>query len=286
LCQNEAIGERALSGESTLAQAKVVGSLHVKPEVHSAAMRGYGRAADIYARARPSYPDAAVDWLLAELGEPSTVVEVGAGTGKFTAQLVERGVTVLAVEPVAAMRERLATLGPLVTPLDATAENLPLETGSVDCLVAAQSLHWADVSAALSEFNRVLRAAGAVALIWNFRDIAVPWQRDLDALLSELRGRAPHSRDGRWERAVEISAFEATPSGTWRWSVPTDEAGVIGRVRSVSYVAAMPEGEQRRVDERIIDLLRQHSLNSSGRPIEFPYVTEAYVLRRRSAMTH
>jgi SAM-dependent methyltransferase len=258
----------------------------VEPEIHSAAVQGYGRAAGIYARARPSYPDAAVDWLLAELSEPSQVVEVGAGTGKFTAQLVERDVTVLAVEPVAAMRDRLDTLGPLVTPLDATAEDLPLETGSVDCLVASQSLHWADVSVALTEFDRVLHPAGAVGLIWNFRDLAVPWQRDLDALLSELRGRAPHSRDGRWERAVEASAFEATASETWRWSLTTDEAGVLDRVRSVSYVAAMPEDGQRRVDERVIDLLREHRLNSSGRPIEFPYVTEAYVLRRRSAVAH
>jgi hypothetical protein len=53
-------------------------------------------------------------------------------------------------------------------------------------------------------------------------------------------------------------------------------------VRSVSYVAAMPEEGQRNVDKRVIDLLRQHGLNSSGGPIEFPYLTEAYVLRRRS----
>jgi SAM-dependent methyltransferase len=256
----------------------------MEPEVHAAATHGYGRAAGIYARARPSYPDDAVDWLLVELGQPSRVVEVGAGTGKFTAQLVERNITVLAVEPIAAMRDRLSALGPLVTPLDATAERLPVQTGSVDSLVASQSLHWADVSVALTEFDRALRSTGAVGLIWNFRDVAVSWQRDLDALLSEIRGDAPHSRDGRWERAVAASAFEATASETWRWSLTTDQAGVLDRVRSVSYVAAMPEDGQQRVDERLIDLLHEHGLDSIGRPIEFPYVTEAYVLRRRSAV--
>lgn len=49
--------------------------------VHPAATQGYGRAADVYARARPSYPGAAVDWLLTELGAQARVVEVGAGTG-------------------------------------------------------------------------------------------------------------------------------------------------------------------------------------------------------------
>jgi ubiquinone/menaquinone biosynthesis C-methylase UbiE len=222
------------------------------------------------------------DWLLAELGDPPNVVEVGAGTGKFTAQFVERNVRVLAVEPVAAMRERLSMIGPLVTPLAATAEDLPLETGSVDALVASQSLHWADVSVALTEFDRVLHPSGAVGLIWNVRDVAVPWQRDLDALLSELRGQAPHSRDGRWERAVKASVFESTRSETWRWSSAMDESGVLERVRSVSYIAAMPQDEQRKVDERILDLLREHGLNSSAEPIGFPYVTEAYVLQRRS----
>jgi len=87
-------------------------------------MQGYGRAADIYARARPSYPDAAVDWLLTQLGEPSQVLEVGAGTGKFTVQLINRSVAVVAVEPVAAMRDCLAALGPMVTPLEARGEEI------------------------------------------------------------------------------------------------------------------------------------------------------------------
>jgi SAM-dependent methyltransferase len=254
----------------------------VGPDVHPAAAQGYGFAADTYARARPSYPDGAVEWVLAELDEPVRVVEIGAGTGKFTAQLVRRGVAVVAVEPVAALRERLISLGPLVTPIEARAEDLPMPARSVECVVASQSLHWAHVPAALAEFDRVLDASGAVALIWNFRDLAVAWQRDLDALLAELRGDVPHSRDGRWQRAVAGSAFEIAASEMWRWSLATDEAAVLDRVRSVSYVAALPEDGQRGVDRCVIDLLRQHGLNSIERPIEFGYVTEAYVLRRRS----
>jgi SAM-dependent methyltransferase len=254
----------------------------VTSDVRAAAATGYGRAADAYARARPSYPAAAVNWLLEAMNEPSRVVEIGAGTGKFTAQLVERGIAVLAVEPVAAMREHLAFLGPLVTPVDATAENLPLQDGSVDCVVASQSLHWADVPVALGEFDRVLHPTGAVALIWNFRDLAFAWQRDLEGLLGELRGDAPHSRDGRWQRALEDSAFATSASETWRWSLDTDEAGVLDRVRSVSYVAAMPEQRQRQVEQRVSELLRRHGLHSV---VEFPYVTEAYVLRRSSQQT-
>jgi SAM-dependent methyltransferase len=242
---------------------------------------GYGRAALTYAQARPSFPDAAVDWILAELGHPVRLVEVGAGTGKFTAQLVERNIEVLAVEPVAAMRERLSTLGHLVTAVEATAEHLPMITASVGSLVASQSLHWTNVSPALAEFSRILDSSGRIGLIWNFRDIDVPWQRDLDALLSELRGDAPHSRDGRWERAVDASDFEIAISDAWRWSLPTDETGILNRVRSVSYVAAMTEDDQLRVDERVQAILHEHSLDSTDSPVVFPYLTEAYILRRR-----
>jgi SAM-dependent methyltransferase len=245
----------------------------VTPErdVHGAAAEGYGRGADVYARARPSYPDATVDWLLAELGDPAEVVEIGAGTGKFTALLVARGVEVTAVEPVAAMRERLAEVA---RPVDATAEALPFADGSVEAIVASQSLHWTDVPRALAEFDRVLRPDASVGLVWNFRDLSVPWQRDLDALLAELRGDAPHSRDGRWESAVAASVFAVAASASWPWAVATDEAGVLDRVRSVSYVASLPEAAQEDVLERVRTILLQ------AVPTAFPYVTEAYVLRR------
>jgi SAM-dependent methyltransferase len=254
----------------------------VKAEVHAAVADGYGRAAVTYARARPSYPEVAVEWLLDGLGNPRQIVEVGAGTGKFTAQLIERGIHVRAIEPVAAMRERLALLGEPVSVIDATAEHLPFATGSVDALVASQSLHWADVVAAFAEFDRILSPAGSIGLIWNFRDVEVPWQRDLDALLSELRGDAPHSRDGRWERAVDGSNFAIVASDAWRWTVVTDETGVLDRVRSVSYVAAMGEDDQLHIDEQVRALLQKHGL-LTGQTFDFPYRTEAYVLRRRTA---
>jgi SAM-dependent methyltransferase len=62
----------------------------------------FGSAADAYDRARPPYPDAAVDWLLD--GVDGSVVDIGAGTGKLTASLAERRDDVLTVEPDPAMR--------------------------------------------------------------------------------------------------------------------------------------------------------------------------------------
>jgi SAM-dependent methyltransferase len=242
--------------------------------VHDAAARGYDRAAAAYARARPGYPPEAVEWLAGRVCDPArAVVEIGAGTGKFTRELVARGYRVVAVEPVPAMRAKLPES---VEAVDATAERLPFAAGSVGALIASQSLHWTDVDRALAEFARVLAPDAAIGLIWNFRDLAVPWQLELDALLADLRGDAPHSRDGRWQRAVERSAFAVADTRTWRWAVETD---VCERVRSASYVAALPEEERTDVDARVRAILRRHGFATDV--TNFPYVTEAYVLRRR-----
>jgi SAM-dependent methyltransferase len=256
----------------------------VTANIHRAAEQGYGAAADVYARGRPSYPTDAVGWLLESMAVEGgrEVVEIGAGTGKFTAELIARALPVVAVEPVPAMRERLASLGPGVRVIDAVAESLPFASGTIAALVASQSLHWFDVDRALAEFDRVLAPGGSVGLVWNFRDVDVAWQRELDDLLSSLRGAAvPHSRDGRWERAVAGSRFDVVDSESWRWSATTDLEGVLDRVRSVSYVATLSDAQRAETDDLVRQIVARHGLDELT--IAWPYVTEAFVLRRAAA---
>jgi 16S rRNA A1518/A1519 N6-dimethyltransferase RsmA/KsgA/DIM1 with predicted DNA glycosylase/AP lyase activity len=60
--------------------------------------------AEVYAKARPGYPTAAIDYILSLLPENPTIADVGAGTGKFSVLLAERGVSLFAVEPNDGMR--------------------------------------------------------------------------------------------------------------------------------------------------------------------------------------
>ena len=55
--------------------------------MHPAA-RGFETSGERYERGRPDYPEEAIDRLLAELGQPASVLDIGAGTGKLTRPLL------------------------------------------------------------------------------------------------------------------------------------------------------------------------------------------------------
>ena len=122
-----------------------------------------------YARYRPDYPRAALAWLRAEAPGDSAV-DLGSGTGIFARQLAEVGFQVLGIEPNAAMRAE-AERHPGAPPVQAgSAEATGLPAGSADLVVAAQAFHWFDLPLALPEIDRVLRAGGLAAAVWNTRD--------------------------------------------------------------------------------------------------------------------
>ena len=247
--------------------------------VHPRAEVGFGRAADAYERARPDYPAEAVDWLCDRLalGPGRTVVDLAAGTGKLTRLLVASGARVIAVEPVAGMRNALARAVPAVEILDGTAEAMPLPDGSADAVTVAQAFHWFSTADALSEIHRVLAPGGALALVWNRRDLDDPLAVALDEMVRRHRGDVPTHRSGRWR-----SVFEAT-----ELFGPLEEhfvahchelgrSGIVDRVMSTSVMAALGERERRAAIAELEELASQQA-----EPIRLSYTTQVYVCRRR-----
>jgi SAM-dependent methyltransferase len=144
-------------------------------------------------RSGPPYPAAAAEFMVGP--EQKTVLEVGAGTGRLTEQLVALGHDVHATDPSSLMLGVLTDRLPGVRTSVARAEELPLVDGSVDVVVCAEAFHCFDQEAALAEFARVLRPGGHLALAWNTRDTKVPWVRKLGALLDDTNAevKAPDS---------------------------------------------------------------------------------------------
>ena len=132
--------------------------------IEPVAARGFGAegAAAAYERGRPGYPPEALAWIAERLGLGAgrTVLDVGAGTGKLSRLLAATGASVVALEPVAAMRGRLTGIAG-VRAFEGTAESVPLPDGSVHAIACAQAFHWFRQADALAEFRRVLVPGGA-----------------------------------------------------------------------------------------------------------------------------
>ena len=124
----------------------------------------FASIADVYERGRPEYAPAVVGALAAELGiaPGAPVLDLAAGTGKLTRALVAAGLDVVAVEPQAPLRERLAATVGSERARDGLAEAIPLPDASVDCVTVAQAFHWFEPEQATREIHRVLRTGGGL----------------------------------------------------------------------------------------------------------------------------
>lgn len=229
--------------------------------------RSFGAVADAYDRARPGYPDEAVEWLVGSRN--LSVVELGAGTGKLTRRLVEAGHDVLAVDPSVEMLGHLKRNVPQARTAVAAAEAIPAADRTVDVVICAQSFHWFDHDRALPEIARVLRPGGRLAVVWNRPDYSIPWVRKLGAII----GREP-------ELGQEIKPLQETPHFGWveeeqfrNWSTHT-AASLLDLARSRSAVAVLPEDERTQVLARVKTLYDDYGRGPDG--MRLPYLTFCY----------
>lgn len=234
--------------------------------------RSFGAAAGEYERSRPSYPEAAVDWLVPEGARD--VLDLGAGTGKLTRLLAARGLATTAVEPLAEMRAVLAAALPEVRALEGSAEEIPLPDVSVDAVLVAQAWHWVDEERALPEVARVLRPGGTLGLVWNLRDEGHEWVRRLTEVMHKSGA----------ELALEGEVTIGPPFGPTekldvRWSRPMDLELLLEMVRSRSYVITAPEPERESVLAGVRELVESEPALAGGDGFELPYVTHCFRAR-------
>jgi ubiquinone/menaquinone biosynthesis C-methylase UbiE len=246
--------------------------------IREEARRGFQAGAVAYERGRPGYPAAVVEWLRTELGlRPGrTVADVGAGTGKLTRELVRSGASVIAVEPVPGMRDVLKRAVPGVQVLDGTAERLPMRDESIDAITVAQAFHWFEVPRALAEFHRVLSDGGRFAVIWNRRLREQPLHNAINEIIEPYRGDSPSHLGNKWRESVSADGrFAAAGEIEVPFEQRFDADGLVDRVGSISFVAALADAERGQVLRRV----RALALDA-GQPLRLGYTTEAYIYER------
>ena len=228
----------------------------------------FGSQAAAYERGRPSYPPEAVDWLLAPTDdwEAHDVLDLGAGTGKLTTRLVERGLSVIAVDPIAEMLDMLRTALPDTPALLGSAEQIPLPDNAVDAVLVAQAWHWFDPERAVAEVARVLRPGGRLGVLWNTRDERLGWVKDFGQIVG-----LEHDRDNATVDLPEPFTDISTHQVEWTNYI-THEA-LIDYVASRSYCITSPAEVRTRTLDEVRDLLASHPSLASSTGLAMPYIT-------------
>jgi SAM-dependent methyltransferase len=224
----------------------------------------FGEEAAAYERGRPSYPPEAIDWLLPDTAQD--VLDLGAGTGKLTTRLVERGLSVVAVDPIPEMLEVLSNSLPDTPALLGTAEDIPLPDDSVDAVLVAQAWHWFNPARAIPELARVLRPGGRLGLVWNTRDERLGWVREL----ADIVGR----EDDPFNHRVTLPApFADLKRHRVEWTNYLTPQALIDLVASRSYCITSPAEVRTRTLDEVRNLLATHPALASATGLALPYVT-------------
>jgi SAM-dependent methyltransferase len=251
-------------------------------EAFCARRTSFGAYAATYDAVRPEWPASTVVWML---GSPATamvcrVVDLGAGTGKGTRAIAGLGHEVIAVEPSDGMREALATslrslpqeVAGRISILSGGAEQIPVQTSSVDAVTAFQSWHWFNTEAAADECARVLRPGGWLSMGWHHQSEDVGWAREL----SDIVERHRHEPDDQESPPVGPQ-FEPFESELFIFGMRQSVEDLVLQASTWSYVAIHPERD------RILDDVRAlaRRVADAGGMVQIPMTTRCYRLRRR-----
>ncbi len=241
--------------------------------------------ADVYAKHRPNYPEAAVEhiiWQCSLVGD-AMLIDVGCGTGISTRQFASHGLQVIGVEPNDAMRARAeAEPGPsTIRYVKGTAEATGLPDGCATTVLAAQAFHWFDAPKALQEFHRILRPGGWVALMWNERDERDACTTAYGAVMRTGPSAAAVEgpRRGAGEALLHSPLFTEAHKVVFHHEQPLDEEGLLGRAFSASYAPREPQAAEV-FAARLREVFAHYQEN--GR-IVLRYETSVYCGKRQGA---
>jgi SAM-dependent methyltransferase len=234
-----------------------------------------------YVRYRPSYPETLIDSLFGAVGEAHEIeiADIGSGSGIFTRLLLERGAKVFGVEPNTAMRaaaESELSAEDRFVSIDGEAEKTGLDAESVDLVTAAQAFHWFNNARTLTEFARILRPGGQLALIWNRRRLEEPFQHAYDALLREFCADYESVNHQRLDDRDFNDCFE---SGRMRISNFENHQlleldGLLGRLKSASYCPPENSPTWAALRAELEHLFAQHA---RAGVLEFAYESRLYL---------
>lgn len=248
----------------------------------------FDQVASVYTTARPGYPDALVDDVIAYAGlKPgSAILEVGCGTGQATKGFAGRGFPLLAIDPGPEMiREARAALAQFgnVTLVESTFESLAAGQSSFQLIIAAQSWHWVAPEIRFAKAAKVLSPRGTLAVFGHVPvGLAAP-------LLDQLK-------------QIYLRHLDYSGPPPEAWYLPSgpfkawfDESGLFGPVEHKCYpwrwqhtTSSYTDFLRSRSDHQLIEPAKlaaliddiAQAIDGQGGRFEIDYETHLYVAQR------
>ena len=251
----------------------------------------FGEVADVYDRARPSYPESLVDEVMssARLVTGDPVLESGCGTGKATVPFARRALTMTALEPDPAMAS--------IAQRNCAGFDVSIEITSFEdwaappgpgfkLVIAAQSWHWVQPAVRLPKAREVLVDDGVLALFWNrpdWPDTALRHEIDAayERVAPELGARMPgKSRQDVGRRAcvdelIASDLFGEVSATEHAWDTQYERDAYLQLLDTQSDHRLLDPTARERLFTEV-----GHAIDGAGGTFPVSYVTDLYVARR------
>lgn len=229
-------------------------------------------AGEDYERFRPGFPLAAVDAIVP--APVQTVLDLGAGTGKFTEWPIGRARRVIAVEPSEQMLAVLRAKLPAVDAYIGSAEQIPVADASVDVVTVAQAFHWFDRGPACAEIRRVLVPGGTLGLLWNHSDETCAWDR---ACTRVAHPALDEGLTAASDTTEQLPGFGPPTFVQVPWSERITRADYIARWLTVSSFMAASDAERARMVAELERILDTDPATAGRDEFDLPQITDVYV---------
>lgn len=234
-----------------------------------------------YTVGRPAYATKFIDSMYLQYGlsKQSTIADIGAGTGKLSRQLLERGSTVYCIEPNDDMRNTaIKELGMYngFHAVNGTAADTKIDDNSVDFITTAQAFHWFEPLSFKKESRRILREKGLVFLIWNMRDLSGDVNRESFDLFSKYCPNFKGFCGGTQQDDERIKEFFDNQYDYIEFDNPViyDKNKFISRSLSGSYTLKKGDAAYDDFIEALSKLFKQYAKNDT---LTIAYKTVAYI---------
>lgn len=236
-------------------------------EVNPVSLNSFNANHKLYDKVRPDFDPRAVGFLLEKLQvtKGSKVLELAAGTGKFTKSIEDKGYDLVVVEPSTGMLESFHNNFGDIPAFQGSSYDLPVPDSSQDAVIAAQAFHWfADIKS-LKEIARVLKPGGKLGLIWNFENNEAYgqaknyWKNAAHEYITELSGDNPNYRKMEWRNVFEQEQpYFKTPIGEhiveFEKTMPLNKDYFWARIQSISFITAMSAEKQDQVRNEFVKI--------------------------------